>query len=247
MHAWDCSRCGTRNGPALPSCRKCGAPASAGRAIGYPPPFAQRPAGGPPAWGGHHAPPAAPASAAAFGCIVCGNPGVQKISALFRAGTWSAESTGVSVGYGHVSTGQNFTTLETAASSTHGSTHLARLLAPPARPSLRTGPTIWAWTLTWLIAVIGILVWVPSISDPSNQGSQWRAVVTIFGITILVCLLLSAVTLPRAFQERRANLIRWQHQVRCWDQLFYCGRCDHVYNPQSRQAAAAHSMGYLLR
>lgn len=67
MHAWDC-RCGTRNAPTFPACRKCGGPAGAGRVVPDRPvnlpPAVSKWAARPPQWGPRPARPVAgPATA----------------------------------------------------------------------------------------------------------------------------------------------------------------------------------------
>jgi hypothetical protein len=39
---------------------------------------------------------------------------------------------------------------------------------------------------------------------------------------------------------------RWSQAMERWNHLFYCSRCDNLYNPQTNQAAPVHQMNHLI-
>src|SRR5579872_6887877 len=76
-------------------------------------------------------------------CVHCGNADIQSVRSIYNAGTWSSTTQGYSVGTGHIAgsyqqghyhPGQNVSMVSRTVSQQSGSTRLAAMLAPPARP-----------------------------------------------------------------------------------------------------------------
>ncbi len=182
-------------------------------------------------------------------CTACGNPSIQKVSGLYRGGVWSAEATGVGVGYGRTSNGQSFTTVSTSYATSAGGTGLAQALAPPMKPhrfqtkaeNILIGTTFVAFLL-WLV---GTLIFASNPVSPS---------VLISYIAVASAMTIAAIAaIPSALRSARENkantavlVQRWQAVMSHWDQLYYCARCDRACNPQTGQHAPSHAVSGIL-
>ena len=181
-------------------------------------------------------------------CVACGCPTIQKVSGLYRGGVWSAESVGVGVGFGRTSGGQSFTTVSTSHATSAGGTSLAQALAPPIQPrrfqtkaeNIVLGGTFFAF-LVWLV---GWMVVVDSFSPIPFP---------VFIIVASMITLVPIAAIPyalKAVREQKANLAvllqRWQTVMSHWDQLYYCSRCDRVFNPKTGQHVPSHATNQAL-
>jgi hypothetical protein len=195
----------------------------------------------------------------AYTCLVCGNSAVQKVTAICQAGSWASNSQGVSFGVGHVGPltgGADFGMVSTTTSQSAGASHLARTLAPPLRPVCRSpGGTAGLVILICVAAFFGLfgVVGLAALanSGPSDSGGLGCAV---FMLIVALASAGGAVAIhldmqrqrTRAMVEYRHKLPLWEAGMRRWNQLFYCSRCDNVYNPQTGQSAPAHAMPSIL-
>lgn len=175
----------------------------------------------------------------AYRCIVCGNEDIQKVSALFNAGTWAANSVGFSVGGGHIWGGPNFTTADISTTATSGATSLAQALAPPQPPRQEAN---YVGCAIAAVAFLGFIALCSAIVSP------------IAWLFVAGC----AVGLFALVQGFRRESIRNQLQYQMdfqrfsiatqrWEALFYCRRCDHVFNlTTGEQCPSAMMHAYLF-
>ena len=185
----------------------------------------------------------------ALACTACGNPAIQKVSGLYRGGVWSAEATGVGVGYGRTSNGQSFTTVSTSHAVSAGGTGLAQALAPPMKPhrfqtkaeNILIGTTF----VTFLLWLVGTLIFV---SDPVSPSVLIPYIAVASAMTIAaVAAIPSALRSARENKASTAVLVqRWQAVMSHWDQLYYCARCDRACNPQTGQHAPSRAVSGIL-
>jgi hypothetical protein len=163
-------------------------------------------------------------------CCVCGNTAVQKVSAICRSnsGFSLGEVTGVTV----------------------GASNLALALAAPAQPRHRDYTA--GIVVVSLITAGAGLAWL-SVLGAGNGEPLLKEVLGGVAWFLFLCTLAGAVGLSllirasvAASREHGHKYARWKQAMSRWDALFYCPRCDSVYNPQGRQAAPAHAMHSLL-
>ena len=174
-------------------------------------------------------------------CVSCGSPSIQKVSGLYQGGVWSAEAVGVGVGYGRTSNGQSFTTVSTSHATSAGGTSLAQALAPPMKPhSFQTKPEIICLTgifvafLAWLWCYMALAGSTASFILHSNLI---RYVFIASALTLVP--VISAPYAIKASRKQKTHLAvllrRWKTVISHWDQLYYCSRCDQVFNPHTGQ------------
>ena len=175
-------------------------------------------------------PPAAPIQASTtplnaemLACRVCGSTSAQKVSAVCQAGMWSGVSHGRSVGAIYTPDGVLPVSSVSATSST-GGTRIAQLLAPPPRPFFQH-----RWVASVFVPIIGYLTALAL----SGQGALTVSVAIALTSVVWFLALLSEARAEAAGQARlQTDHARWQEGMKVWDRLFYCSRCDHVYDPQ---------------
>ena len=248
-----CPHCGTAAPVDAPQCAKCGhvyrtafAPTEApGRDDAWTPP----PAAAPPAAPSYPPAPAAPAqatfsppptplNAAMLACRVCGNTAAQKVSAVCQSGAWSGGSSSLSVGAIHLRHGDIPMSAVTATRSS-GASEIARLLMPPVRPRF-----VASWAGSILVAITGL---VAVLIAASMGGPLWATTAAaLAGLLWFFVLRAEGGTEATGQARHHAALAQWEHAMRIWDRLFYCSRCDHVYDPQDGVAAPPHGMPALL-
>lgn len=175
-----------------------------------------------------------PLTAEMLACRVCGGTSAQKVSAVVRAGSWITESRGHFVGAGSDGQGHTMLVGGPTRSTSHGQTGTASLLAPPARPSFAP-----SYVGTILVPIFGyalaLLFWT----------TVGPVAVTI--TALLTSLLWAFVwnqegTAAEGGQVRhRGNIARWEQGMQNWNRLFYCPRCDHVFDAQTSAAAPPHA------
>lgn len=171
-------------------------------------------------------------------CRMCGNTAAQKVTAICRAGSWTTHSQGYTVGMGDDGHGHTMMVGGSTASTSHGHTGLVGMLLPPPRPAFHP-----RWTFSKLVPSVGIVLgFLAFTASP-------MAATCIVGITSLLWLL-SLVSESRAESQGRADFTiahtQWEHSMQVWNRLFYCSRCDHVYDPQQGGVVAPGAMRSLL-
>lgn len=168
-------------------------------------------------------------------CVGCGNHATTKVSALVNSGQWSADTTGVSLGAGHVFGGPNFATVGVNTSNTQGASDLARMLAAPGEPKRDHSPAC----LVGCGAPIALLGCGMLLTSASS-GQDVLAVVLLAIVLIAVgcgVLALAFRGHKSAFARYNEDYNSWRRQMAAWQNLSYCSRCDRVFNPQTKQIA----------
>lgn len=172
-------------------------------------------------------------------CPVCRNEQTQRLTALTRAGTWMSQSSGTSVGAGHFDSGDNFTTFSSTSSVTHGASQLAMQLAPPKLP--RPNYT-WGIMLVFgiLVGLMGVMFGLVAFGSPDGLQTG------IYGALMITVSMFLFAKSRRACLAERAAAVRdgelWSNQMTIWERLFYCSRCDHVFDPANGRFVT--SLGY---
>lgn len=156
-------------------------------------------------------------------CPHCGQiDSVAKVSAIIAGGTTTgtlnmkgqSASIGRVAGRGAVSVG-----VSRHSGSTQSATVQSLRLSPPARPTFDTKPLIWVVIVTTIVTVAA-----------GSGGSTYGAVVVgLIGGGIAI-----AVYWPRK-KALDAEMSRWQEALRRWNYLFYCSRCDGVFDTSRAQ------------
>ncbi len=201
------------------------------------------------------APSPAPAQYAAQepnGCVACGSPTIQKVSGLYRGGVWSAESVGVGVGYGRTSGGQSFTTVSTSHAVSAGGTGLAQALAPPQQPHrFNTSAEITLFSSMVASLAAWIVCWWTLAGTPLLVvlHSPLVAYILVASATTLIPIAAAPFAL-KSVREQKAQLTillqRWRTVTSRWQRLYYCSRCDRVFNPQTGRYAPSHATSSIL-
>ena len=178
-----------------------------------------------------------PLSAEMLACRVCGNTSGQKVSAVCQQGTWSGMSRRQSFGAIYTADGP-IPVSSVSSTSSNGGTQIAQALMPPPRPSFRHG-----WTGSILVPLLGypcaLLAWF---------AGAFAASVAITLTSALWFFVLLAESRAEAGGQTRmqGEYVRWQGAMVVWDRLFYCSRCDHVYDPHGGDTARPAGMPSLL-
>ena len=181
---------------------------------------------------------ATPLTAQMLACRVCGNTTAQKVSAVCQSGSWSGGSSSLSVGAIHLRHGDIPMSAVTATRSS-GASEIARRLMPPARPRF-----VASWVGSVLVAMFGL---VAVLIAAGTSGAAWAtAAAALTGLVWFFVLRAEGDGEAEGQARHQAALAQWEHAMRIWDRLFYCSRCDHVYDPQGGAAAPPHAMPALL-
>ena len=167
-------------------------------------------------------------------CPVCANDRVQKVSGVVQHGSWSSQSSGVSLSETFVGNSM-IPTVGVNNSSSAGASQLAKLLAPPLRPVM---PSTFAWILMTVFFGFWSLV---SLSNSSSEG------VIVFGLLTAVGGYEWRHVWLRQRYDYPKQLQYWHYQTQLWSQLFYCSRCDHTYHPATRKAVPSAQTYQLLQ
>jgi hypothetical protein len=174
-------------------------------------------------------------------CRVCGNAGVQKVSAICQSGSWSGRATGQSLGVGYGSDGP-VPVSSVTTSSVSGQTTLAQMLMPPSRPSFAQDGCL--PTLGAVMGLVGLLAAVGCMFGGAEIGAV-VAWLIVFGGGVAIYLSVSS----QAWAQRRRvaeQTPHWEQAMAAWNRLFYCPRCAHVFDPAAGAFAPAHQMRQLL-
>lgn len=240
----ECPRCKVYGGKALPRARPELVPVDPPHQVSLPPmpePEVIRPEIL------SSAPPLNPAALpeGALSCPVCASAGTQRVTSVYRAGSWTESGTVSSGTYAMFTGGVEAVGVGVSQVQTSGVPGSARLLAPPPPPTMpATHPYAIAISLTLIILSIPVfLISLPlSIILIGIPGLVLSPIMFIGGLAGLI------VTSNRQAVCRRSEqqYPRWQEAIRHWEILFYCSRCDYVYIPGTRHARPAHAMHELL-
>jgi hypothetical protein len=167
---------------------------------------------------------------------------IQKVSAIVLTGRSTATFSGPSIAVAQVG-GK----LTPAAGYTQLSgstvTHLASLLAPPAKPKKRNPGGCYV-----LLGIWGLLA---AVSMPaiflSEPDMRWMAV---FGIVWLVIGILAfrqasreSAKYPSAYDQQ---LKQWERAMSIWESTYYCFRDDLVFDSNTGNATSPQSLASLL-
>ncbi len=260
-----CLKCGTATGVRETSCRRCGhrfgdpvetprppAPATV-REPSTPfaspgVPFAPAPdADTLPVASAPSPPEASPASGQSvlpadyLHCRVCGNAGVQKVSAVCQSGSWSGQSQGQTFGVAYSQNGP-VPMSSAVTSSASGATALAQMLMPPPRPSFSEAGC--ALALGLVMAACGFASAAGCLVSSGDVGGVIGSL-TVFGGGVAIYL-----SVKSGDWKRRRHVAeqtpRWKQMIVAWNRLFYCPRCAHVFDPAAGASVPAQRMRELL-
>lgn len=246
-----CSQCGTVNPIDSQVCRKCKHPFQPQMAVPAPPqtafstpPLQVAPSPSDQSRTGSTlqnqspSPITRPLTDEMLACQMCGNTAGEKLTAICRSGTWTTQSRGYMGGMGNDGYGHSIMVGGSTASSSLGQTALANLLLPPRCPSFhpsRVGSI--------LIPIVGFLISLILYSAGPMIATSAALVTSVIWYFVLM----SEGRAAALGQARlRFDYPRWERAIQTWNRLFYCSRCDHVYDPQAGKAAPPNAMNTLL-
>ncbi|GEM_PF-5124011 len=168
-------------------------------------------------------------------CVKCENTDVKKVAAVVREESWETKTRGESYGFRRDEKGRWRPDPRTYTESKIGTSKLAQQLAAPDEPCAILLSPDWfyalaliaAWFLTPSIGAF-FVVWFIS----SGIYSQIRP------------------SLKRAYRRHIEKVkeakAAWERAMKIWNTLYYCVRCDTVYNPETGQSAPVGEMRTLL-
>lgn len=180
-----------------------------------------------------------------LGCPVCGHEDTQKVSAVYQGGSWTEQSSGSVGGVGMVWDGPAFVAVGETWQETHGHSRLAAALAPPPRPC---GPPGGLRMLIGglIVAVLGAVF--GAVSLPFCLILIGIPFLLMGGITAIVGVFVAGRGLWAVCQGMKADaqVPRWGLVMDVWVRLFYCRRCDSVFDPATGRSAPSSNAQALL-
>ncbi len=217
-----CPRCGQRAVLDMPACGRCGHQYRTGFRTQV----------------------VAPRTPQNGGCIVCGNAQVQKVSAIYQAGTWNSVAVGETVGYGMGMDGGGAVFGGESVSHVSGGTRLASVLAPPVQPPMQE---LAEFLVAWLLGLGAFCIAIFSI--PPFSASYSPMALLFAALCAAGSVLAAQVGCWRkqqyqGFYERAVT--GWREASEIWNRLYYCPRCDHVYDPTTGKSAPSQQTSSLL-
>ncbi|AFZ12208.1 hypothetical protein Cri9333_1310 [Crinalium epipsammum PCC 9333] len=159
---------------------------------------------------------------------------VQKVSAVHNSGYSSTEVSGKSEGktydgyrYGGISSTDASINLEGSSQ-----TKLSYILAPPKPPVNREASDREAGLGCSVFALIILII---------GASFQWSWIIGIGVLSLVpsVMMFLNPKVTPPDEKEK------YNKAISIWNRLFYCGRCDIVYDPQRRAYCSSNHMSDL--
>lgn len=173
-------------------------------------------------------------------CPSCTTTNVQKISGIYNAGVWSANSTGNFAG-GVYTDGGHFASIGGVTSSNSaGATNLARMLAPPLRPGHRISTAL---VLSICAAFAAWLCWLFSTSMPDPWLPRaMNLFLVIAGLLVLVAIW-ETIQLRSEYEE---VISEWEQSMIKWNRLYYCSACDVVFDPQTGRCTPPGAVAKLI-
>ena len=173
---------------------------------------------------------------------------IQKLSAIYTSGCGSGTYQGTSYGTAYVN-GKASTVTSTSSGNTYYASNLAASIAPPTPPQAVTMLQLMGWSLLFCFSLCLIIapyfVWKRLKTWTSSDVNIQKQIFTplfnfycvialIFGWALIWALLLVPL-LNRIRQhedlERRTRL--FQESLHKWNRLFYCHRCDIIFDPET--------------
>lgn len=128
---------------------------------------------------------------------------------------------------------------------------VAARLMPPSKPALNRSLGGGLSTLGILILIIGA-IFVFGLAAffilPPNFNFLYGILAIIIGAIpfLLIYYRLMTVRYARIQRDYESQLMRWNEQMVKWNQLYYCVRCDVVFNPEQGSSVAPDQMQTLL-
>jgi hypothetical protein len=182
-----------------------------------------------------------------FACPVCKQiDRVEKVSAVYEAGTsigtYAGGTVGVGLAGGVVGVGMAQTSM-TGMNQTNRSLRLA----PPPQPAPPQGESCLFGGLLFLCLVgglIGVGI-IPSGDNPTRLIGAGLFVACIAGFVSLVVVANKNSRIRKATHAQQ--IARWRQAVASWERLYYCGRNDIVFIPGNPETCLpAHELYKLL-
>jgi hypothetical protein len=203
-----------------------------------------------------HAPPPPPGHAFACACTVCGNAQVQTVTAICQEGQWSAVTSMQTTGVAFDMQGHSALAFGGGTAHNFGSTQLAAMLAPPPLPSFRNPEVIGtrtAFIIAMAVLAFFTLIFAAPYWASARTDEELPLGALLFGAGSLACFMVAlsvhrqcGPALRQAHWHFDQAVEMHRQQIATWQQLYYCSRCDHVYNPLNGQAAQTAYMYTLL-
>lgn len=168
-------------------------------------------------------------------CVKCASTDVKKVSAVVREGTWKAKTQGESFGFRRDHKGRWRPDPRTYTETHTHKTELAKILTAPDEPFYFGLP--------------------PNIFFGIAIGAAWfltQSIGAFLVILFILCGIMSALhdRLWRWYKRGRKRAEdeheAWETAMKKWNRLFYCSRCDSVFDPETGQSAPIGEMKTLL-
>lgn len=192
-----------------------------------------------------NAPTLAPASAIpgkALACPFCGNQATQKVTAICEGGTWTTNSRSHTTMIGSDGAGHLMMAGGPTQTSSLSQTGLANRLMPPPRPSAHP----FNWGIGILMAALGLGGIIAMVNGVQTWDLGFLAGGAIAFGSAAGLLSVEARRAEREQNLARALLPIWERARVIWNRAFYCGRCDHAYDAQTRAYAPAGELNSLF-
>jgi hypothetical protein len=182
-------------------------------------------------------------------CLCCGSDTVEKVSGLCQRETWTESTKGHQTGVGQVIGGPSFVTTSRIGTQSVGSTQLMKALAPPEPPRERKSESMTAAVVCGIVVGLMAMFFIAGRSAHPD-GTTWLlailppvALPALLALIVRPSYLADKNRLAAEFQASHANWLRW---MTTWDRLFYCRKCDSVYDPVTGRHAPSMQMPSLL-
>lgn len=177
-------------------------------------------------------------------CVNCQNEEVEKVSSVYNSGTWSASKQGTRHGVRWDKKGRPIVTTEPYTEHAKGATRLAEMLAPPEEPTN-------AAVVVIILACIGLLCFLWFLAVLVLEGLLGWTGSSLAGIVLAVVALSVLYDPAKRLAERQAEQFQkkhalWKLAMDRWESLYYCSRCDQVFDPATGKSASPRKMSSLL-
>lgn len=167
-----------------------------------------------------------------FCCPYCASPQIQKVSAVCQSGTWTADTSALTVTGTHIFGGGNAASVGATAATTSGASELAKMLAPPLRPVEESTKHFGASLVFFLLSLLSL------------SGST---ALSVFFISLAGLIAWLGVEENKKFKNIFAkHMAHWHNAMQIWDRCFYCSRCHHVHDSANGRLSPAHQIQNLL-
>ncbi len=158
-------------------------------------------------------------------CSRCGGAQVQKVSAIYRSGSWQSNGVTMQTGYGGQHDNLGFSTA-------YGRTMLASALAPPAAPyndgidKMIATPTALA-LLCYGVHNISCGIYNMCVDFVSGGYALYLVLGLISGFVGYKWL--RYIWKPE--KDLAQQMERYEHELSLWHKKWYCHHCDFVFLP----------------